>query len=236
MMIYLIPIIIIVLAILLVRGGTKDNNLVYSKRIMESRNIALTLEKAREWYNSSSIDLREVALQAYTKDELEIPEWERIKTFEDACKVLGISTPYTKASPEVSDAIADHIYAVCKLDIIRKALNKDWKPNLVQSDIYYPYVRFYPSNKVKEAAISYNCSLGPSFYVEGKKYTLISGSYTSYTSVGLTNFGCGFGIIYPTLGLLGCKSREIAEHMSRYFSKEIFEATYACYTGTYQWV
>lgn len=37
---------------------------------MESRNISLTLEKAREWYNSGSADLREVALQAYTEEEL----------------------------------------------------------------------------------------------------------------------------------------------------------------------
>ena len=56
---------------------------------MESRNIALTLEKAREWYNSGSADLREVALQAYTKDELTIPEWQNIKTFEDACREIG---------------------------------------------------------------------------------------------------------------------------------------------------
>ena len=35
---------------------------------MESRNIALTLEKAKEWYNSGSSDLKEVALQAYTEE------------------------------------------------------------------------------------------------------------------------------------------------------------------------
>ena len=205
---------------------------------MESRNISLTLEKAREWYNSGNADLKEVALQAYTEDELKIPEWQKIKTLEDACKVLGISTLYTKASPEVSDAIADHIYAVCKLDIIHKALNGDWKPSLVQGDIYYSYIRFYPADKAKEGAIRNNWSLGPSFYTEGKKYTLVSDGYTCYTCHGLANFNfsCGSGIVYPTIGLLGCKSREIAEHMSRYFSKEIFEATYAHYIGIYQWV
>lgn len=36
---------------------------------MITRNISLTLEKAKEWYNSDSAELKEVALQAYTKEE-----------------------------------------------------------------------------------------------------------------------------------------------------------------------
>lgn len=68
-----------------------------------------------------------------------------------------------------------------------------------------------------------------------KKYTLVGGDYY-YNCDGLANFSCGDGVVLPNLGLLGCKSREIAEHMSRYFSKEIFEAAYAHHVGAYQWV
>lgn len=205
---------------------------------MESRNIALTLEKAREWYNSGSADLREVALQAYTKDELEIPEWQNIKTFEDARRALGMSTPYVKVAPFVGDPIADHLYAICKLDIIRKALNGDWKPSMVEGSVYYPYVRFYPAGQKAREAVSENkgWKLGESFIADGKKYTLVGGACYYCSSGGLAGFGCGYGDVHPRLGLLGCKSREIAEHMSRYFSKEIFEATYAHHAGTYQWV
>lgn len=205
---------------------------------MESRNIALTLEKAREWYNSGSADLREVALQAYTKDELEIPEWQNIKTFEDACRALRIydRSVSLHLGGSTDTAYYHHMDAVSKLDIIRKALNGDWKPSLVQGSVYYPYVRFYPAGqKAREAASSNNWKLGESFIADGKKYTLVGGACGYYSFGGLASFGCGCGVVRPGLGLLGCKSREIAEHMSRYFSKEIFEATYAHHAGTYQW-
>lgn len=206
---------------------------------MESRNIALTLEKAREWYNSGSADLREVALQAYTKDELEIPEWQNIKTFEDACRALRIydRSVSLHLGGSTDTAYYRHMDAVSKLDIIRKALNGDWKPSLVQGSVYYPYVRFYlAGQKAREAASSNNWKLGESFIADGKKYTLVGGDCHCCYSGGLASFGCGCGDVPPSLGLLGCKSREIAEHMSHYFSKEIFEATYAHHADTYQWV
>lgn len=206
---------------------------------MVSRNIVLTLEKAREWYNCGGADLREVALQAYTKDELTIPEWKNIKTLRDACIALGI---YDRSVSLHLGGVGetsyfDHLEAINKLDIIHKALNGDWKPSLVQGSVYYPYVRFYPAGqKAREVASSNNWKLGESFIADGKKYTLVGGGCFFYSCDGLAYFGYGDGDVQPNLGLLGCKSIEIAEHMSRYFSKEIFEATYAHHAGTYQWV
>lgn len=208
---------------------------------MESRNIALTLKKAKEWYNSGSADLREVALQAYTEEELKTPEWQNIKTFEDACYELAMH-PYTVVNQNIraieqsgiEDSMKNHLIAVYKLDIIRKALNKGWKPSLVQGNVYYPYIRFYPAGqKAREAAFRNNWKLGESFIADGKKYTFVCGDFDYCTGGGLSCLGCEYGGIHPHLSLLGCKSREIAEHMSRYFSKEIFEATYAHHVGTY---
>ena len=39
---------------------------------MDTRNVTVTLDKAREWYNSGNATLREVALQAFTEDKLNI--------------------------------------------------------------------------------------------------------------------------------------------------------------------
>ena len=50
---------------------------------MESRNIALTLDKAKEWYKQGG-ELKEVALQAFSENELtkiELP-----KTWEEFCE------------------------------------------------------------------------------------------------------------------------------------------------------
>lgn len=210
---------------------------------MESRNVTLTLDKAKEFYNSGNTALKEVALQAFTEEELKTPKFTDIKTFWQAVEALGLCTCDVKIDLEEFDDhrfeahTAEYLKAIYKLDIIRKALNGNWKPSLVQGSVYYPYVRAYPAGqKAIEAASSNNWKLGESFKADGQNYTLVGGAYSYYDSYGLASLCLGYGVVQPYLGLLDCKSREIAEHMSRYFSKEIFEATYAQHIGTYQWI
>ena len=207
---------------------------------METRNVTLTLEKAKEFFNSGNAALMEVALQAFTKEELTIPEWQNIKTFEGACRAIGIvyrtdcDLIYLS---RVEGNLGKHLTAIYKLDIIRKALNGDWNPSLVEGSIYYPFVRFYPINKEAEKITAANgWRLGPTFIADNNMYALVGGDSGFYCIGGITNFDSGFGVVYPDLGLLSCKSREIAEHMSRYFAKEIFEATYAQHIGAYEWI
>ena len=198
---------------------------------METRNVTLTLEKAKEFYNSGNAALMEVALQAFTKEELTIPEWQNIKTFEDACIAIGMNLDNViydiSHIGAVEGNLGKHLTAIYKLDIIRKALNGDWKPSLVKGKVYYPFVEFYLASKVKEATNSNRWRLGPSFMADGKKYTLFSSGYS---------YCCGYGVVSVNAGLLGCKSAEIAWHMSKYFMKEIFEAVYAQHIGMYEWV
>ena len=207
---------------------------------MESRNVALTLEKAKEFYNSGNTALKEVALQAFTKEELTIPKFENIKTFEDALHALGMYRIFDQYPSNIRErAYFNHIDAISKIDIICKALNGDWKPSLVKKDIvYYPFVRFYPANKAKDVANSNGGKLGPSFIADGEKYTLVGGgsSYYSCDYYGVGYFCGGDGHVNAYAGLFCCKSEEIAQHMSRYFMKEIFEAIYAQHIGMYEWV
>ena len=213
---------------------------------MKTRNISLTIEKAsltiekaKEFYNSGNAALMEVALQAYTKEELTIPKFENIKTFEDACKYLGLNMDFVNFAlcnmENIEGGFGKHLTAIYKMDIIRKALNGNWKPSLVEGRVYYPFVEFYLANKVKEATNSNGCKLGPSFMADGEKYTLIGGGYYCVGAPGVGNFLEGDGYVNANAGLLGCKSEEIARHMSRYFMKEIFEAVYAQYNGMYEW-
>ncbi len=57
---------------------------------MEERNITVTLDKAREWFNSGNATLREIALQAFSKNEL-VCNFKNITTFQKACEVLGLN-------------------------------------------------------------------------------------------------------------------------------------------------
>lgn len=208
---------------------------------METRNISLTIEKAKEWYNSGSTDLKEAALQAFTVEELETLKFTDIKTFEDAVKALGLNKYDAEIDLEELDCqgfegnTSEHLKAIYKMDIIRKALNGDWKPSLVEGKVYYPFVKFYPANKAKDAANSNGWKLGPSFMADGEKYTLVGDGYYCWGAPGVGNFLEGDGHVNANTGLLCCKSIEIAQHMSKYFMKEIFEAVYAQHIGMYEW-
>lgn len=194
------------------------------------RSIKVSLEKAREWYNSGNESLREVALQAFKEDELIGCPWELIKTFEDACAVLNINPDM-----EYLDRIFDsHLQNMYKLKVIKKALNGvEWEPNFNTGRIYYPCMRYFPK------CSSYDSSWTPVANFKTKDndnevYTLVSEGYGSYDG-GLGYFGYGYGVVKVYLGLLGCKSKEIAKYFGKTFGKLIFDAIYGQYNN-YTWV
>lgn len=81
---------------------------------------------------------------------------DRVKSFEDACQVLGISTNV----PEVKGLPRKHqkaIIANYKLIVIAEALNEGWKPNWQDSDEYKYYPWFDMSNP---AGVGYSLTHG----------------------------------------------------------------------------
>ena len=202
---------------------------------MECHNVTLTLEKAKEFYNSGNAALKEVALQAFTQEELTTPKYTDIKTFEDAVKALGMDLGNVLCDISHMEAVegnlGKHLTAIYKLDIIRKALNgADWKPKMAEGDIYYGWVRFYK----KSSDIPSNKKIIGKFIADGQKYFLVGGLMDSRFGNGLGGYGSGYSS--ADLGLFCCKSSEIAQYMSEQFGKLIFDACYACHVGSYQWI
>ena len=74
---------------------------------METRTIKITLDKAKEWYFSKDPILKELALQAFTKKELETPTYQQIALMVgpfDISKeeqVLKVLAEYYKKSSDV---------------------------------------------------------------------------------------------------------------------------------------
>lgn len=107
--------------------STRFNNNQTSN--MEKRNIKISLEEAREWYNGENQILRKLALQAYTEKELSEPQ-----TFRDVLKALGIQSlnigmkvnGKEVSSVEMGNELAIHI----KLMFIAKYFNGTWKPEM----------------------------------------------------------------------------------------------------------
>lgn len=202
---------------------------------MESRNITLTLKKAKEFYNSGNAALKEVALQAFTKEELTTPKYTDIKTFKDACLTLGMNMSKVESDFNylicLEGSLGEHLIAIYKLDIIRKALNgADWNPKIVEGDVYYSWVRFYK----KYSDVPCDKEIIGHFIANKQKYFLVGGfgDYGCYSY----SFGYEYGSSDANLGLLCCKSAEIAQYMSEQFGKIIFDACYAHHVGSYQWV
>ena len=199
---------------------------------MEKRNIEITLETAREWYNSNLI-LRDVALQAFSEEELKY-DFKDIKTFEDAIKALG----YDKVA--IDNIIRDiNCYsrasaAMFKLNIVRKALNLDHNLYLTtaseDSALYYPFNPF-----IAKYSTYYNDALkaGKSEIIgkiknEGIEYKILNGTpqYGNSADLGVFYRSSGVGYAAVNVAILGCATREIARHFGKYFGMLITEAKY----------
>lgn len=94
---------------------------------MEKRNITVSLEEARSWYNGENQILRKLALQAYTEAELSEPQ-----NFKEVLESLGVQSLNVGmkvngkevSSVEIGNELAVHI----KLMFIAKYFNGTWKP------------------------------------------------------------------------------------------------------------
>lgn len=117
-------------------------------------NINVTLEKAREWYNSGNAALKEIALQAFCKNEL-VYNFKDIKTFRDACVALNLSYDDMYETGIDIAKVSKASAAMFKLNIIRKALNMGQNLCLTKnpgdtSIIWYPYNPFVINDSAKK--------------------------------------------------------------------------------------
>ena len=200
---------------------------------MEKRNITVTLNKAKEWFNSGNATLKEIALQAFDKDELTY-NFKNITTFKKACEALGLNYDdmfyITKNIATISKASA----AMFKLNIIRKALNLGQDLHLTKnpegSYIYYPYNPFVTKSSTyyKSEINSGKMKVIGKIKSEGEEYNVLGGndSYGGYTGLGGFDSTSGVGHAAATIGFLGCANKEIAQHLGKYFGMLIIEAQY----------
>ena len=204
---------------------------------MKERNITVTLNKAKEWFNSGNATLKEIALQAFSKEELNRFDFTKIKTFEDALTALGYKEStkvYIRNTINDISMYSRSSAAMTKLNIIRKALNLGQDLHLTKdpkgSYIYYPYNPFvtksstYYKSKINSGKIEV---LGK-IKSEGKEYNVLGGGAVIGGRVGLGDFNSydGVGLADAAFGLLGCVTKEIAEHFGKYFGMLITEAKY----------
>ena len=202
------------------------------------KNITVTLKKAREWFNGENEDLKNIALQAFSKDELTY-NFKDITTFKKACEVLGLNYDVISIVTKDIFTFSKASAAMFKLNIIRKSLNLDQDLHLTKdpegSYIYYPYNPF-----IIKSSTYYNSDINSGkmeiigkIKVEGEEYNILGGSAVSGGTAGLGSFSsdAGVGDADAYIGFLGCTNKEIAQHFGKYFGMLIAEAKYGDLDG-----
>lgn len=202
------------------------------------RNIKITLEKAKEWYNSNNESLKDMALQAFSEKELTAFDFDftRIRTFKDACKALDLDYD------DIFDTIinirgfghSNASAAMFKLNIIRKAINLGRDLHLTKgpedSYIYYPYNPFVTKSSTyhDKEVNSGNMEVIGKIKNEGEEYNVLGGDAHYGGNDGLSVFDSysGMSRANADIGFLGCASKEIAQHFGKYFGMTITEAKY----------
>ena len=165
------------------------------------------------------------------------PHWKHITTFEDAlvyvrnhlpeCEDLLIS--YNKAMH------GSYEYSVVCYRIVVAALTNNEKRHLTTGDKWYPVLQFCrPKNKN-------NCwgnVLIGTIESEGARYSVVGGAAHSGAYAGLGHFYSGAGVShsYAQVGFRSVSSQEIAEHISTYFGKLLFEVNYGGTNCDWKWV
>ena len=197
------------------------------------RNITITLEKAVEWYNSGNDTLKEIALQAFSRDEL-LYNYRNIKSLRDACEVLGFDYVGIRTTALSIATISKASAAMFKLNIIRKALNLGQDLHLTKdpkdSYIYYPYNPFVTKSSTYYKSDINLCKMEiiGKIKCEGEEYNVLNGRANDGGYAGLGHFysSDGVGGADAPIGFLGCATKEIAQHLGKYFGMLITEAKY----------
>lgn len=120
---------------------SKINN-TQTNNNMENRNITVSLEEARNWYNGKDQTLRKLALQAYTTNELREPQ-----NFKEVLESLGLKSvnlnmrlsgknASSTLKPFKEVYIGNELSLHMKLAFIVEYFNGTWEPDVTKTKYF----------------------------------------------------------------------------------------------------
>lgn len=203
---------------------------------MDKRTVEVSLQTAREWYKSGNKALKEVALQAFSEEELTRKSFRDIKKVGDAIRYLNDNNMCYELIDEYREC-PDGSYSkkLCEYRIIVAALTNNEERKLKTGDCWFPIVQFCEIGKEK------NCwgnkRIGTIEH-DGKKYVIVGGHAHGGTRAGLGGFHSDGGVSgsYAHVGFRSVSSREIAEYISEQFGRLLFDIHYGGVNCDWEWV
>ena len=165
------------------------------------------------------------------------PHWKFITTFGDALTYIR------NHLPECEDLLISYNKSICGsyefsvicYRIVVAALTNNEKRHLTAGDKWYPVVQFC-SPKDKNNCWG-NVLIG-TIESEGVRYSVVGGSVNDGTCAGLGSFYSDKGVSfsYSAVGFRSVSSKEIAQHISTYFGKLLFDVHYGGTNCDWKWV
>ena len=169
----------------------------------------------------------------YVPDE---PHWKKITIFQDALYYVH------NYLPDCGDLINSYNntipgsfeYNVVCYRIVIAALTNNKKRSLITGEKWYPIVQFC---RPKDKDNCWGNVLIGTIESEGARYSVIGGR-AGTGGVGLGSFFSGDGVSdsIAAIGFRSVSSKEIAEHISTYFGRLLFEVHYGGINCDWKWV
>ena len=175
-----------------------------------SKNIQIQQENVLNAYKNASDEQKELLEHLFGREVFKpVDVKERIKTFADAAKAVGIEDPEEWESG-YSDVEPD-ILAYFKLRIITKALNEGWEPKFIPGEYRWaPYFLLYTKEEIEKMNAETRARV---VYRSG------SSAY-SFGGVSYAHAGNASAIVLAYLGSrLAFKSEELAEYAGKQFTE-----------------
>ena len=165
------------------------------------------------------------------------PHWKSITTFGDALFYVknylpeceDLITSYIKAMPNSYE-----LSVVC-YRIVVAALTNNEKRYLTKGDKWYPVVQFC---RPKDRNNCWGSVLIGTIESEGARYSVVGGRAYDGTCGGLGIFLSNAGVSrsFANIGFRSVSSKEIAQHISTYFGKLLFDVHYGGTNCDWKWV
>lgn len=165
------------------------------------------------------------------------PHWKEITIFQDALHYVYNYLPdcrdliesYNNTTP------ASFEYNVVCYRIVVAALTNNEKRSLTTGDKWYPVVQFC---RPKDKNNCWGNVLIGTIESEGERYSVVGGCAHNGVLEGLGYFHSNEGVSYSysTTSFRSVSSKEIAEHISTYFGRLLFEIHYGGTNCDWKWV
>lgn len=159
---------------------------------------------------------------------------ERVKTLKEAAMIAESLYPesYKKWVGAKGGSYEESLYAY---RMVVAVLTNNEKNHLVSGDRYIPYVDFCDPGKEK------NCdgkTIVGHIKSEGRKFTVVGGDADAGGIAGLGLFYSydGVSVSRAGVGFRSVSSRKIAEHISKYFGRLVFDIMYGAANCDYKWI